>query len=66
MYLNAIKTLSSYNNSLPNNVTVDKALKVTMYPAVGVFPNTWEFTLIIVVSLLAASFIVSGKCYYKK
>jgi hypothetical protein len=33
-----------------------------MYPAVGVFPNTWEFTLIIVVSLLAASFIVSGKC----
>ncbi|KAI8577333.1 hypothetical protein K450DRAFT_252665 [Umbelopsis ramanniana AG] len=59
MYLNAIKTLSHYNNSLPNNVTVDKALKVTMYPAVGVFPNTWEFTLIIVVSLLAASFIVS-------
>ncbi|KAI9289424.1 hypothetical protein BC943DRAFT_73186 [Umbelopsis sp. AD052] len=59
MYLNAIKFLSRYNSSLPNNVTVEKALKVTMYPAVGVFPNTWEFTLIIVVSLLAASFIVS-------
>lgn len=61
-YYNAIKALSHYNATLPNNTTVEKALRVTMYPAVGVFPNTWEFTLIIVVSLLAASFIVSGKC----
>lgn len=59
-YMNAIKTLQEYNGTLPNNVTTDKAFRVTMYPAIGAFPNAWEFTLIIVVSLLAVSFIVSG------
>jgi len=59
--MKSIKALQQYNASLPNNVTADMAFRVTMYPAIGAFPNAWEFTLIIVVSLLAVSFIVSGK-----
>ncbi|CAO3635237.1 unnamed protein product [Cunninghamella echinulata] len=43
----------------PNNVTFQNALKVILYPAIGGFPNAWEFTLLIVVGLLAISFLVS-------
>lgn len=49
----------------PVNTTDDftifqSALNVVMHPAVGGFPSAWEFTLIIVVALLAISFLASG------
>jgi hypothetical protein len=42
------------------NSTYQVAISVVMYPAVGGFPSAWEFTLIIVVALLAISFLASG------
>ncbi|ORZ19564.1 hypothetical protein BCR42DRAFT_323815, partial [Absidia repens] len=42
-----------------NNVTYQSAIKVTLYPFIGGFPTAWEFILIIVVALLALSFLVS-------
>ncbi|KAI8881704.1 hypothetical protein K501DRAFT_188374 [Backusella circina FSU 941] len=41
------------------NSTYQVAISVVMYPAVGGFPSAWEFTLIIVVALLAISFLAS-------
>ncbi|KAI9482647.1 MAG: hypothetical protein EXX96DRAFT_477798 [Benjaminiella poitrasii] len=38
---------------------VQAAIKIILHPAVGGFPNAWEFTLIIVVALLAISFLAS-------
>ncbi|KAI8082939.1 uncharacterized protein BX664DRAFT_339444 [Halteromyces radiatus] len=43
----------------PNNVSYQIATKVTLYPVIGGFPTTWEYILIIVVALLALSFLVS-------
>ncbi|KAG2181928.1 hypothetical protein INT43_006853, partial [Umbelopsis isabellina] len=56
---NTLKTYEHSNASIGNNVTKSRALRVTMYPASGAFPSAWEFTLIIVVALLAVSFILS-------
>lgn len=60
---NTLKTYEHSNASIGNNVTKSRALRVTMYPASGAFPSAWEFTLIIVVALLAVSFILSGICH---
>jgi hypothetical protein len=57
---NTLKTYQHSNVSIGSNVTKSRALRVTMYPASGAFPSAWEFTLIIVVALLAVSFILSG------
>jgi hypothetical protein len=46
------------------NVTSQAAVKVVLYPFIGGFPTAWEFILIIVVALLALSFLVSSKCVY--
>ncbi|KAI9257934.1 hypothetical protein BDA99DRAFT_440799, partial [Phascolomyces articulosus] len=47
-----------------NNVSYQKAVKVVLYPAVGGFPSAWEFTLIVVVALLAVSFLASVGMHY--
>ncbi|KAI9497930.1 hypothetical protein BDB00DRAFT_755863, partial [Zychaea mexicana] len=47
-----------------NNVSYQKAIKVVLYPAVGGFPSAWEFTLIVVVALLAVSFLASVGMHY--
>lgn len=60
---NTLKTYEHSNASIGNNITKSRALRVTMYPASGAFPSAWEFTLIIVVALLAVSFILSGMCH---
>lgn len=44
-----------------SNVSYQKTYKVILYPAIGGFPSAWEFTLIVVVALLAVSFLASGK-----
>ncbi|KAI8071733.1 hypothetical protein BC940DRAFT_293575 [Gongronella butleri] len=46
-----------------NNVTYQTAMKITLFPAIGGFPNAWEFTLLIVVALLLVSFLISGKLF---
>jgi hypothetical protein len=46
---------------LKDNVTSQIAISIVMYPAIGGFPSAWEFTLIIIVALLAVSFLASGK-----
>lgn len=59
-------SLLAYTSSQPINTTFDNsstfqpAINVVMHPAVGGFPSAWEFTLIIVVALLAISFLASG------
>ena len=50
-------------NMTYDNTTYQPAISLVMHPAVGGFPSAWEFTLIIVVALLAISFLASGKCY---
>ncbi|KAI8887920.1 hypothetical protein K501DRAFT_174357 [Backusella circina FSU 941] len=44
---------------LKDNVTSQIAISIVMYPAIGGFPSAWEFTLIIIVALLAVSFLAS-------
>lgn len=60
-----------YTSSQPINTTYDgnnisstyqPVVSLVMHPAVGGFPSAWEFTLIIVVALLAISFLASGNC----
>ncbi|KAI9315544.1 hypothetical protein BX666DRAFT_1860872 [Dichotomocladium elegans] len=46
------------------NVSYQKAIKVTLYPSIGGFPSAWEFTLIVVVALLAVSFLASVGMHY--
>ncbi|KAG2210053.1 hypothetical protein INT47_003489 [Mucor saturninus] len=46
-------------NSANDSTTFQSALNIVMHPAVGGFPSAWEFTLIIVVALLAISFLAS-------
>ena len=48
-------------DSQSSNVSYQKTYKVILYPAIGGFPSAWEFTLIVVVALLAVSFLASGK-----
>lgn len=50
-------------NMTTDNTTYQPAISLVMHPAIGGFPSAWEFTLIIVVALLAISFLASGKCY---
>lgn len=52
-------------NTTYDNTTYQPAISLVMHPAVGGFPSAWEFTLIIVVALLAISFLASGNnfCY---
>ncbi|KAL7309499.1 hypothetical protein PS15m_010370 [Mucor circinelloides] len=58
-------SLLEYTSSQPINTTFDNsstfqpAINLVMHPAVGGFPSAWEFTLIIVVALLAISFLAS-------
>lgn len=47
-------------NTTSDNTTYQPAISLVMHPAVGGFPSAWEFTLIIVVALLAISFLASG------
>ncbi|KAI7878909.1 hypothetical protein K492DRAFT_217354 [Lichtheimia hyalospora FSU 10163] len=47
-----------------SNVSYQKAYKVILYPAIGGFPSAWEFTLIVVVALLAVSFLASVGMHY--
>jgi hypothetical protein len=60
-------SMIQYTASLPINTTSDNsttyqpAISLVIHPAVGGFPSAWEFTLIIVVALLAISFLASGK-----
>jgi hypothetical protein len=56
-----INTTSDSNNS--SNTTYQPAISLVMHPAVGGFPSAWEFTLIIVVALLAISFLASGNLF---
>lgn len=46
-------------NTTSDNTTYQPAISLVMHPAVGGFPSAWEFTLIIVVALLAISFLAS-------
>ncbi|KAI8147701.1 hypothetical protein BJV82DRAFT_596591 [Fennellomyces sp. T-0311] len=46
------------------NASYQKGVKVILYPAVGGFPSAWEFTLIVVVALLAVSFLASVGMHY--
>ncbi|KAG0188480.1 hypothetical protein DFQ28_004790 [Apophysomyces sp. BC1034] len=57
--LGKLQLLSSSVMQAPDNVSYQKAIKVILYPAIGGFPNAWEFTLIVVVALLAISFLTS-------
>ncbi|KAG2216711.1 hypothetical protein INT45_005664 [Circinella minor] len=52
------------NHDNVNNASYQKAVKVSLYPAVGGFPSAWEFTLIVVVALLAVSFLASVGMHY--
>ncbi|KAI7847637.1 hypothetical protein BDC45DRAFT_451535 [Circinella umbellata] len=52
------------NHDNVNNASYQKAVKVSLYPAVGGFPSAWEFTLIVVVALLAISFLASVGMHY--
>ncbi|CDH48409.1 predicted protein [Lichtheimia corymbifera JMRC:FSU:9682] len=47
-----------------SNVSYQKTYKVVLYPAIGGFPSAWEFTLIVVVALLAVSFLASVGMHY--
>ncbi|KAG2215002.1 hypothetical protein INT46_010813 [Mucor plumbeus] len=49
----------SINTTFDNSSTFQPAINLVMHPAVGGFPSAWEFTLIIVVALLAISFLAS-------
>lgn len=49
------------NTTSDNTTAFQPAINIVMHPAVGGFPSAWEFTLIIVVALLAISFLASGK-----
>jgi hypothetical protein len=62
------------NTTSDNTTAFQPAISIVMHPAVGGFPSAWEFTLIIVVALLAISFLASGRknviclypAYYKR
>lgn len=65
---NMLKFISTLpvNTTSDNSTLFQPAISVVMHPAVGGFPSAWEFTLIIVVALLAISFLASGnffECY---
>lgn len=53
-------TLAQPINTTADNSTFQPVISLTMHPAVGGFPSAWEFTLIIVVALLAISFLASS------
>lgn len=57
---NMLKYIAT-QQTINNSTTIQPALSIIMHPAVGGFPSAWEFTLIIVVALLAISFLASGK-----
>ncbi|KAL0092706.1 hypothetical protein J3Q64DRAFT_1633688, partial [Phycomyces blakesleeanus] len=42
-----------------DGVSSERVIKVVLYPSIGGFPSAWEFTLIVVVALLALSFLTS-------
>lgn len=52
------------NNTFDNSTNYQPAINLVMHPAVGGFPSAWEFTLIIVVALLAISFLASGNLLF--
>jgi hypothetical protein len=52
------------NTTLDNSTSYQPAISLVMHPAVGGFPSAWEFTLIIVVALLAISFLASGNLLF--
>ncbi|KAI8332164.1 hypothetical protein EDC96DRAFT_451568 [Choanephora cucurbitarum] len=56
-----LQYVASYpiSNTSDNATTFQPVISLTMHPAVGGFPSAWEFTLIIVVALLAISFLAS-------
>ncbi|KAI9335043.1 hypothetical protein BD770DRAFT_16337 [Pilaira anomala] len=58
---NMLKFISTLpvNTTSENSTLFQPAISIVMHPAVGGFPSAWEFTLIIVVALLAISFLAS-------
>ncbi|KAI9033694.1 hypothetical protein CLU79DRAFT_724902 [Phycomyces nitens] len=42
-----------------DGISSERVIKVVLYPSIGGFPSAWEFTLIVVVALLALSFLTS-------
>lgn len=62
---NMLKYITTQPVNIANDSTpFQPALNIVMHPAVGGFPSAWEFTLIIVVALLAISFLASGKMLF--
>ncbi|KAI7906264.1 uncharacterized protein BX663DRAFT_499437 [Cokeromyces recurvatus] len=57
--LELLDMLTFITNNTTNN-DIQPAINVILHPAVGGYPTAWEFTLIIVVALLAISFLASG------
>ncbi|KAI8054168.1 uncharacterized protein B0P05DRAFT_479495 [Gilbertella persicaria] len=54
-----LQYVNTYPINSQDNTTFQPVIRLTMHPAVGGFPSAWEFTLIIVVALLAISFLAS-------
>lgn len=57
--LDLLEKLRTYD--LDINASVRIMVRVTMYPPQNSVPGAWEFTLIVVVVLLAISFLTSGE-----